>query len=62
VEDGVKQPTSGNFISRNDLTSPSSVSTSLKALADKEKIVHDQSRWQVYDVFLSRWLEYHYKE
>jgi hypothetical protein len=38
------------------------VSTSLKALADKEMIVHDQSRWQVYDVFLSRWLEYHYKE
>jgi uncharacterized protein len=62
VEDGVTQPTSGEFIRKNDLTSPSSVSTSLQALADKEMIVHDQSRWQVYDVFLSRWLEYHYKE
>jgi hypothetical protein len=62
VEDGVTQPTSGNFISRNDLTSASSVSTSLKALADKEMIVFDQKKWQVYDVFLSRWLEYHYKE
>jgi len=62
VEDGVTQPTSGNFISRNNLTSASSVSTSLKALADKEMIVYDQKKWQIYDVFLSRWLEYHYKE
>jgi uncharacterized protein len=62
VEDGVTQPTSGNFINRNDLTSASSVSTSLKALADKEMIVYDKEKWKVYDVFLSRWLEYHYKE
>lgn len=61
AEDGVTQPTSGNFIGQNDLTSPSSVSTSLKALAEKEMIVYDRDRWQVYDVFLSRWLEYHYK-
>ena len=62
VEDGIAQPTSGNFISRNELTSASSVSTSLKALADKEMIVFDRDKWQVYDVFLSRWLEYHYKD
>jgi AAA+ ATPase superfamily predicted ATPase len=60
-EDGVTQPTSGNFIRQNDLTSPSSVSTSLKALAEKEMIVYDRDKWQVYDVFLSRWLAYHYK-
>jgi hypothetical protein len=59
--DGITQPTSGNFIGQNDLTSPSSVSASLKALAGKEMIVYDRDRWQVYDVFLSRWLEYHYK-
>lgn len=62
VEDGVTQPTSGDFIRKNDLTSPSSVSTSLKALAEKEMIVYDLNRWHVYDVFFSRWLEYHYKE
>lgn len=61
-EDGVSQPTAGKFISENNLTSPSSVSTSLKALADKEMIVNDQGRWQVYDVILSRWLEYHHRE
>ena len=62
TEDGVTQPTSGNFIVKNDLTSPSSVSTSLKALAEKEMIVYDLNKWNVYDVFFSRWLEYHYKE
>jgi len=62
VQDGVMQPTSGEFIRKNDLTSPSSVSTSLKALAEKEMIVYDLNRWNVYDVFFSRWLEYHYKE
>ena len=62
VQDGVTQPTSGEFIRKNDLTSPSSVSTSLKALAEKEMIVYDLDKWNVYDVFFSRWLEYHYKE
>lgn len=62
VEDGIAQPTSGDFIRKNDLTSPSSVSTSLKALAEKEMIVYDLNSWNVYDVFFSRWLEYHYKE
>jgi len=61
AEDGASQPTSGEFIRKHDLTSPSSVSTSLKALAEKEMIVYDRDKWQVYDVFLSRWLEYHYK-
>jgi len=62
AEDGVTQPTSGDFIRKNDLTSPSSVSTSLKALSDKEMIVNDLNKWNVYDVFFSRWLEYHYKQ
>lgn len=59
-EDGVDQPTAGGFISRYGLTSPSSVSASLKSLADREMVVLDQGKWQVYDVFFSRWLQYHY--
>jgi AAA+ ATPase superfamily predicted ATPase len=51
---------SGAFIHQYRLTSASSVTTSLKALADKEMIVQSDNRWQVYDVFFSRWLEYHY--
>lgn len=62
VEDGISQPTSGSFIAKYVLNSPSSVSTSLKALAGKEMIIYDSGKWNVYDVFLSRWLEYHYKE
>jgi hypothetical protein len=62
AEDGVDQPTAGGFISRYGLTSPSSVSASLKSLADKEMIVIDRDKWQVYDVFFSRWLQYHYGE
>jgi AAA+ ATPase superfamily predicted ATPase len=57
-ENGVTQPTSGSFI--NNLTSASSVTTSLKALAEKEMIIKTGKLWLVYDVFFSRWLEYHY--
>lgn len=60
VDNGVEQPTAGRFISGHNLTSASSVSTSLKALAEKEMIVFENNRWLVYDVFFSRWLEYHY--
>lgn len=60
IEDGVAQPTSGTFINKHNLTNASSVSTSLKALAEKEMIVHDGNQWLVYDVFFARWLEYHY--
>ncbi len=61
IEDGVTQPTSGSFIKNHNLTSASSIATSLKALTEKEMIVNAGERWIVYDVFFSRWLEYHYR-
>jgi hypothetical protein len=60
VEDGISKPTSGEFIKKHDLTTASSVTTSLKALAEKEMIVREGNLWLVYDVFFARWLEYHY--
>jgi AAA+ ATPase superfamily predicted ATPase len=60
VEGTVLKPTAGSFIQQHNLTSASSVSASLKALSDKEMIVRSASGWQVYDVFFSRWLAYHY--
>jgi len=60
AENGIDKPTSGAFIQKYKLTSASSVKTSLIALADKEMIVQSENRWLVYDVFFSRWLEYHY--
>lgn len=59
-ENSVEKPTSGYFISKYKLTSPSSVTTSLKALQDKEMIINEEGKWIVYDVFFSRWLEHHY--
>jgi hypothetical protein len=62
AEDGIAQPTSGAFVVNHSLASASSVATSLKALAEKEMIVYDGTKWLVYDVFYARWLEYHYKK
>jgi uncharacterized protein len=61
AENGISQPTSGRFIMEHGLKSASSVATSLKALSEKEMIIHDNNQWLVYDVFFSRWLEYRYK-
>lgn len=60
VENGISQPTAGAFIKDHKLTSASSVTTSLKALSEKEMIVQSDSKWIVYDVFFSRWLQYQY--
>jgi len=57
-ENGITQPTSGSFINKHNLTSASSVATSLKALSEKEMIIYTGGSWLVYDVFFSRWLEY----
>ncbi len=62
VEDGIAQPTANTFIAKHNLTGASSVGTSLKALAEKEMIVHEGHQWLVYDVFFSRWLEYHFRK
>ncbi len=60
AENGIKQPTSGSFIRKYNLTSASSVATSLKSLSEKEMIIYDRNIWLVYDVFFARWMEYHF--
>jgi hypothetical protein len=60
IEDGISQPTSGSFINNHNLNSASSVTTSIKALSEKEMIVQSEDKWVVYDVFFSRWLQYQY--
>ena len=60
LEKEVKQPTSGSFINKHKLNSASSVSTSIKALIEKELIYLENNSYQVSDVFFSNWLEYHY--
>ena len=60
VENGIEQPTSGAFIKKHNLVSPSTVASSLAALSEKEMIVEVGDQWLVYDVFFSKWLEYQY--
>lgn len=60
IEEYVQKPTTGSFIQKHNLISASSVSTSLKALSDKEMIVRSPDGWHVYDVFFNRWLAYQY--
>lgn len=58
VENEVSKPHSGDFIEKYKLKTSSTVKASLDSLANKEVIIYHNSAWQVYDVFLMRWLEY----
>ncbi|MCX6233481.1 MAG: ATP-binding protein [Bacteroidetes bacterium] len=55
-EDGVEKPYASGFISAYKLGAASAVNTALTALLNKEMIFKDQEKYQVYDLFLSRWL------
>ena len=56
-EEGVKKPTSKDFIWKYHLGTPSSVKTALTALLKKEMIFQDEDSINVYDIFFSKWLE-----
>jgi hypothetical protein len=60
----VVEPYSQEFIQRHRLSSVSTVRKNLKALLDKEMIYEitgsEKSSYQVYDVFLQRWLQSNY--
>ena len=57
----VNQPTGSTFIGKYNLGNPASVKRSLEALVSKEMVFREDSNngshYQVYDCFLSRWLE-----
>ena len=50
------QPTSGNFIKRYHLTSPSAVQRSLSALQEKDILTNNNGEYFIYDYFLYYWL------
>lgn len=59
----VFHPTSGNFIQKHHLGGPSTVKKTLNSLLEKELVYSSYSEegksyYAVYNVFLSRWLEY----
>lgn len=48
--------TSGEFVRRNRLPSPSSVATSVRMLTEKDILTRDANRYYVYDRFFALWL------
>ncbi len=47
---------SAAFVNKYHLQSPSSVSSALKALLDKDLITHEKGTYSVYDQFFGLWM------
>ena len=56
-EDGVKEPSGFDFMHKHKVGAGSSVRAALKSLLEKELVVMEDAKFQVYDVFFSRWLQ-----
>ena len=52
-----KELTSGEFVRRHRLISPSSVNAALKGLLEKDFVTHDLSGYYIYDHFFTLWLK-----
>lgn len=52
-----KQITSGKFVKRHGLVSPSAVKSAVNALLDKDLVTQTKDVYQVYDKFLELWLK-----
>ena len=57
AENKAKEVTGSTFIRKYSLISPSSVSSAVKALLDKDFITNDKGEYSVYDKFFQMWLE-----
>jgi len=55
---GIDNPTSKEFLSRNDLGAASSVSQAVKSLSDKEFIFLTGNTHRLNDIFLAQWIIY----
>lgn len=53
----VTSPTSGSFVHKHHLSSPSSVSSALKGLLEKDFITYNNGAYSVYDQFFVIWLK-----
>ena len=56
-EGKAKQITGMAFVKRHHLSSASSVQKSAQALIDKQLLTHQQGTYEVYDKFMSEWLQ-----
>jgi uncharacterized protein len=56
-EGGVEQINSGSFLSKYKFSQPSSVTTAVNALLEKQMIYHEDNKYRLYDVYLEKWLK-----
>jgi hypothetical protein len=56
-EGKAQQITSGSFVKKHSITSPSAVKSAVNALLDKDLITQNKGIYQVYDKFLELWLK-----
>lgn len=56
-ENSVQKPTAKDFLIAYKLGSSSTVNSALKVLQQKEIIYYEQNAWQLYDVFMKRFLQ-----
>lgn len=56
-EGKARQITGMNFIKRHHLSSASSVQKSAQALTEKQLLTHQKGIYEVYDKFMSEWLQ-----
>ncbi|MBK5196180.1 MAG: hypothetical protein JJE08_09180 [Proteiniphilum sp.] len=52
--------TSGDFVNKYSLSSPSSVQAALKGLVEKDFVTVEMGVYRVYDKFLAIWLDENY--
>ena len=58
-EGTVKEPTSGKFLKKYDISSASTMNTTLKALENKELIIRINDEYTLHDTLLMRWIQYY---
>ena len=56
-EDGVSQPTAKDFLAKYKLGSSSTINSALKVLEQKEIIYNENNTYQLYDLYLKRFLQ-----
>jgi len=56
-ENKVEKPTAKDFLTKHHLGSSSTVNSAIKVLEQKEIIYYEQNAWQLYDVYMKRFLQ-----
>jgi hypothetical protein len=56
-EGGVAQINAGSFLNKYKLAQPSSVSSAVKIMIDREMIYYEDGKYRLYDVYFEKWLK-----